>query len=105
MDNTARQLHGMEPSFDGENLTRMSKSRPPELTAIEAYPSACKRSGLIQSLRQRVENQPRQDKDEMDALTCALMAYLFANRPEELIPPTGPTPASEGWIWIPKDIR
>jgi hypothetical protein len=74
------------------------------LTAIEAYPSACKRSGLIQSLRQRVGNQPRKDQDEMDALTCALVAYLFANRPEELIPPPGPTPASEGWIWIPKDI-
>jgi hypothetical protein len=38
-----------------------------------------------------------------DALTCALLAYLFAVRPETLVAPPESVPGSEGWIWVPKD--
>lgn len=74
------------------------------LTAIEAYPAACKGSGLIDALRQQVANQPIDNQDKMDALTCALIAYIFTNNFEMLIEPEDSVPLSEGWIWVPKDI-
>jgi hypothetical protein len=75
----------------------------PHLTALEAYPSGCKGSQLIASLRARVTGEPRDTDDERDALTCALIAYLFANQPQYLEPPDGSVPDDEGWIWLPKD--
>lgn len=74
------------------------------LTAIEAYPAACKNSRLIETLRQQVANQPIENQDKMDAFTCALIGYLFSKNPEKLIAPKDSVPPSEGWIWIPKDI-
>jgi len=74
------------------------------LTAIEAYPSSCKHSETIKALRQKVAIQTGLHPDERDALTCALVAYLFTEKPDELIAPGNRTPVSEGWIWVPKDI-
>ncbi|WP_342305563.1 hypothetical protein [Methanolobus sp. ZRKC5] len=74
------------------------------LTAIEAYPAACKDSESIHALRQQIANQPTDNQDKMDALTCALIAYIFTNNPENLISPEDSVPLSEGWIWVPKDI-
>lgn len=45
------------------------------LTAIEAYPSPCKGSAIIQQLRRGYA--PLRHEDEDDALTCALIAHLF----------------------------
>ena len=71
------------------------------LIAIEAYPSACKTSATVKGLQQRFGKLDHDDLD--DALTCALVAYLFDNQPEALIHPLASVPASEGWIWAPKD--
>lgn len=72
------------------------------LTTIEAYPSPCKRSVLIQGLRESYS--PLRHEDEEDALTCALIAYLHSTQQEQLeLPPEG-IPIREGWIWIPKDV-
>jgi hypothetical protein len=71
------------------------------LTAIEAYPSACKGSSTVKGLRQHFGSLGHSDLD--DALTCALLAYLFAVRPATLAAPPESVPASEGWIWVPKD--
>jgi len=72
------------------------------LHAIEAYPSACKRSDLIAGLREGYPPLGHEDKE--DALTCALVAYLFAKEPDLLEPPGANTSASEGWIWVPRDV-
>ena len=53
------------------------------LTAIEAYPSACKRSETIQALRRPYPALSHADCE--DALTCALVASLFAEKPSSLI--------------------
>ena len=71
------------------------------LTAVEAYPSPCKRSVLIQSLRQGYPLLKHEDEE--DALTCALIAYLHATQPGQLIPTPDDVPDCEGWIWLPKD--
>lgn len=74
------------------------------LTAIEAYPSACKGSKIIEELSSRYSNADHQDK--RDALTCALLAYLFVESPEVFAGPSesvDSVPISEGWIWVPKD--
>ena len=71
------------------------------LSAIEAYPSACETSATVKGLQQRFSKLDHDDLD--DALTCALLAYLFDNQPETLIHPLASVPASEGWIWVPKD--
>lgn len=71
------------------------------LTAIEAYPSACKGSATIQSLRRPYP--PLSHADTEDALTCALLAYLFTEQRELLASPGPAIPSSEGWIWVPKD--
>lgn len=72
--------------------------------AIEAYPSACKKSKGIKALRRKVKMQPGTHVDVKDALTCALVAYLFKNKTRELIAPPAAVSQSEGWIWVPEDI-
>lgn len=72
------------------------------LTAIEAYPSPCKHSAIITSLRE--DYPPLNHNDKEDALTCALIAYLFARQRDQLQEATDKAPIREGWIWIPKDI-
>jgi hypothetical protein len=71
------------------------------LTAIEAYPAACKSSRLLRELAKRFAPLGHEDKD--DALTCALMAYLFGEKREVLLAPDQNVPLSEGWIWLPND--
>lgn len=77
-----------------------------QLTAIEAYPSACKASATIKGLQQPFDKRKHDDlkhDDLYDALTCALLGYLFVTHPDKLISPGASVPASEGWIWVPKD--
>jgi hypothetical protein len=73
-------------------------------TVFEAYPSPCKESNLIKGLRKRcVDAEQAKHSDEVDALTCALIAYCFEVQPTMLFEPGTDIPASEGWIWVPKD--
>ena len=72
-----------------------------QLTAIEAYPSACKKSSIIKKLGEGF--QPLDHEDKQDALTCALVAYLFAEKRKQLIDPDSSVSVNEGWIWVPKD--
>ena len=72
-----------------------------DLTAIEAYPSACKTSALVAELRQKYA--PLGHEDEEDALTCGLIAWLFAHEPQLLEAPGEGVSADEGWIWVPGD--
>jgi hypothetical protein len=71
------------------------------LTAIEAYPSPCKRSATMQQLIGRYPAMDHEDKQ--DALTCALLGYLFDQSPKKLIPPDNAIAINEGWIWVPQD--
>jgi hypothetical protein len=72
------------------------------LVAIEAYPSACKTSQTLATLR---KDYPTLDHDDKtDALTCALVAYLFDQRREALAASDASVPPSEGWIWLPRDV-
>jgi len=71
------------------------------LTAIEAYPSACKASPTIQALGQSLPSFDHDDKN--DALTCALVAHLFATQISALEAPGPDVPEREGWIWVPRD--
>lgn len=71
------------------------------LTVLEAYPSACRNSATMSDLR--AGYGPLDHEDKEDALTCALIAYLYAAQRELLAGPDSEIPASEGWIWIPKD--
>ena len=71
------------------------------LTVLEAYPSGCKHSATITKLRGRYNALGHEDKE--DALTCALIAYLYAVRRDLLAAPDSDIPASEGWVWLPKD--
>ena len=71
------------------------------LAAIEAYPSACKRSETIQALRRPYPALSHADCE--DALTCALVASLFAEKRSALMPPEADVTPSEGWIWVPRD--
>lgn len=74
------------------------------LTVIEAYPAPCKKSESLGELRPRVTG-PTPDHDDLhDALTCALVAYLFARERSALAPPDKDIPKSEGWIWVPRDV-
>ncbi|MCO6429104.1 hypothetical protein [Nitrosomonas communis] len=41
-------------------------------------------------------------KDKEDALTCALIAYLYAVQRQLLAAPASDIPLSEGWVWIPR---
>lgn len=85
--------------------------------AIEAYPSACKRSASISAMRlpfyedfygsAPVEKTKARSEfyhlDLEDALTCALIGWSFENRPDLLVHPTPTIDPSEGWIYAPSD--
>jgi len=70
------------------------------LTTIEAYPSACKRSVTIQALRWPYPALSHADCE--DALTCALVASLFAEKRGALMPPEADVSPIEGWTWVPR---
>lgn len=72
------------------------------ITAIEAYPSACKGSTAIRQLRSHYLPLGHQDCE--DALTCALLAYLFTRKRGSLAEPDSDVSRSEGWIWVPRDV-
>ena len=71
------------------------------LSAIEAYPAACKTSARMAEL---LKPLPRLEPDDcQDALVCALVGYLFANERDALMAPEAGTSDREGWIWVPRD--
>lgn len=93
-----------------------------KLTAIEAYPSACKKSETIAKLLQPFiigifdTGEPVttiwdgaefingiDHEDKRDALLCALIAWLSHNRPQALAQPDDEVSPSEGWIFVPQD--
>ncbi|KPW19626.1 hypothetical protein ALO83_102548 [Pseudomonas cannabina pv. alisalensis] len=85
--------------------------------AIEAYPSACKRSASINAMRQPFYDEPDgaipvgkpkarpelYHSDLEDALTCALIGWSFEHRPDLLVHPTPTIDPFEGWIYVPAD--
>ena len=71
------------------------------LTALETYPAACRGSAALQSIRHSFPALGNDDLD--DALTCALVAHLYAATPNMLVAPAADVPVSEGWIWLPVD--
>lgn len=86
------------------------------LQAIEAYPSACKHSHYVKELRTPFLDDSLDDDqvarqfvsglqhvDLQDALTCALLGWLFEYKPESLVQPLPHIDPVEGWIFVPKD--
>ncbi len=80
------------------------------ITVIETYPAPCKSSKVLGELfdsiekselfREQVEGKR---EDVPDALRCALVAWLYAKKPDSLAAPHQDTHLEEGWIWVPKD--
>jgi len=75
-----------------------------DLTVIETYPTPCSESKIIQEILAQggYPQFPNKD-DRKDALTCALIAHMFAEKKGDLLPPEQDVSPGEGWIWIPKD--
>lgn len=87
------------------------------IQAIEAYPSACKRSLSIIAMRtpfyEEADGPVSLEKpkarfglhhvDLEDALTCALIGWSFENQPDLLAHPPLTIDPSEGWIFVPCD--
>jgi predicted nuclease with RNAse H fold len=67
--------------------------------AIETYPTACRQDTRVVALR---NGRALTHADMDDALTCAIVAYLFANEKDLLEEPADTVPACEGWIWAPR---
>ena len=75
------------------------------ITALEAYPSACRRSAPIEALVGPVRGHlgVAPHDDVLDALLCAGLVALRARAPEAVVAPAPAAPAREGWIWVPAD--
>jgi len=92
---------GLQPQGTGVWSARVGTT---EVTAVEAYPAPCNHSAAIRAARQRVDTDLSQaHPDIRDALTCALVAWTFANRRDTLVAPSERVPEREGWIWVPAD--
>ncbi len=80
--------------------------------AIETYPAVCRDAAPVRAHLHRLcpllrlgEDRTKAQKDEDDALTCAIVAYLFATDPAALEPPPATISPSEGWIWAPRQAH
>lgn len=76
------------------------------LRAIEAYPSACKNSAVVAGLRATsipVADAGLGHADLDDALTCAVLAWMFQYQLEQLAQPEPEVDQREGWIFVPVD--
>ncbi|MDF3871410.1 MULTISPECIES: hypothetical protein [Pseudomonas] len=79
-----------------------------QVSAIEVYPSSAKRSDVVKQLKQRCFGysaviSDEWHEDEQDALTAALIAWLFRFEPDRLVWPPAEAPEQEGWIFVPQD--
>lgn len=77
-------------------------------TAVEVYPSSARRSATVNDLRKLCLERSGVatvdwHEDEQDALTAALLAWLFKFEPQHLAWPADEVPIQEGWIFVPKD--
>lgn len=80
------------------------------VTAIETYPAVALQTDRLRDLQAdvlgrtqgglRSGEKPLHD-DIRDALACALVAYLFAERPAMIEPIPSEVPTGEGWIVLP----
>ena len=68
--------------------------------AIETYPTACKETKVVKTLR-KIRKLPG-PADIDDAYICALVAHLFATERSLFEGPDAMVPSSEGWIWVPE---
>ncbi|GAB7529189.1 DUF429 domain-containing protein [Pseudomonas sp. 3A(2025)] len=86
------------------------------LRAIEAYPSATRTSAAMAELQASFYREAVIDGetirqftdglehiDHQDALTCALLAWMFVFQPEALAHPLPDVDPLEGWIFVPAD--
>lgn len=86
------------------------------LQAIEAYPSATKASDYMAKLQASFYREAVVDGktirhsasgldhvDLQDALTCALLAWMFVFQPDALAHPLPEVDLLEGWIFVPAD--
>ncbi len=77
---------------------------PIALTAVEAYPAPCRRSPSVRALHAPLAAAlGAVSEDVTDALTCGLVAHLFARQPQQLAAPPEAPPGGEGWIQVPWD--
>lgn len=78
------------------------------VSAIEVYPSSAKRSSSLEELRSCCLDRSSIDlsqwhDDERDALTCALITWMYHFHPEQVAHPSLDIPIREGWIFVPLD--
>ena len=69
--------------------------------AIEAYPSMARNAPSIRKLLKGKNSLGNDDKN--DAHVCAIVAYLFHTKRDQLVKPINGISKREGWIWFPKD--
>lgn len=82
------------------------------VSAIETYPAVALKSAQCASLHEPLfQNLLAQQTitkpalpDVRDALACAVVAYLAAEKPDSVIKPPAGYPALEGWIIVPTSI-
>lgn len=89
---------------------RRTDDRSRSTTAVETYPAVALQMAPLRTLQNEVLDRtegglrnggkPLHD-DTRDALACALVAYLFANRPEVMERVPEMVPSGEGWIMLP----
>jgi predicted nuclease with RNAse H fold len=68
--------------------------------AIETYPTACRKTKVVETLLNGHTPLGHEDKD--DARVCAVVAHLFAAERHALEEPDDRVPKREGWIWVPR---
>ena len=113
---STKGIHFLQAANSQVHDVGVWKSGEPELgtTIIETYPAPCEKSTILQELfccvaeseafREQVDGKGRAfRKDVLDALRCALVAWLHANKPQCLAIPTSNADCKEGWIWVPED--
>lgn len=83
-------------------------------TIIETYPAPCENSETFQKcfrsidesdkFREQVDGKGKAFRNDVrDDLRCALVAWLYSEKPQSLKKPGPGVVPEEGWIWVPED--
>ena len=96
-----KAMHVMTRFSPRRDSTGIWRDETGQLWTLETYPTPCRSARLIMDRQETYPELP--DPDQIDALTCSLVARMLMTDPDRAWSPGPDLPEDEGWIWLPRE--